>query len=98
MSQLPLWSYPARPGYKGAETSKIAAQEIESIADTLRSQALYHITGKPMTADEVANALRVSVLSVRPRIAELNKMGLIEDSEIRRRNESGRAAIVWRRK
>lgn len=98
MEQLPLWGYPKIPGYKATETSKVAAQEIESIAETLRSMALYHITKQAMTADEVANALEVSVLSIRPRIAELKKMGLIEDSGDRRSNESGRAAIVWRRK
>lgn len=88
MSQLPLWS----------QTSLEAAKSIEPCAETLRSMALYHITMKAATADEVANVLRVSVLSIRPRIAELKKMGLIEDTGYRRHNESGRAATVWKRK
>jgi hypothetical protein len=39
-----------------------------------------------------------SVLSIRPRVAELAAMGEIIDSGARRRNDSGKFAIVWRKK
>jgi predicted HTH transcriptional regulator len=49
-----------------------------------------------MTADEVAENMGKSILSIRPRIAELSKLGSIEDSGQRRTNESGKVATVWR--
>ncbi len=47
------------------------------------------------TADEVAYALKYSILTVRPRVSELYKLGLIVDSGLRRKNASGKNAIVW---
>ena len=48
------------------------------------------------TADEIAYILKYSILTVRPRVSELNKMELIMDSGTRRPNTSGRMATVWR--
>jgi hypothetical protein len=48
------------------------------------------------TADEIAAALNYSILTIRPRVSELNKQGRIVDSGLRRPNASGRNAIVWR--
>ena len=33
--------------------------------------------------------------SVKPRLTELDRMGLIEDSERREKNDRGRQEIVW---
>jgi hypothetical protein len=55
-----------------------------------------HLEGA--TADEIAVAIKRSFFTVRPRVSELNKMGLIADSGQRRANAtSGRSAIVWTR-
>jgi len=48
-----------------------------------------------LTADEVAGRLGLSILSIRPRITELARLGKVRDSGERRRNGSGRKAIVW---
>ena len=48
-----------------------------------------------LTADEVAGRLGLSILSVRPRISELTRLGKVRDSGHRRRNTSGKNAIVW---
>lgn len=48
-----------------------------------------------LTADEVASRLKLSPLTVRPRVAELHKAGGVADSGLRRKNRSGRNAIVW---
>jgi len=47
------------------------------------------------TADEIAKDLNLSVLSVRPRVSELNRLGDIEQTGARRKNESGMTATVW---
>lgn len=89
--------YPESPGYQMRDTSKRAAREVRSSAKTLRSQALAVIAlHQPLTADEVASYLGESVLSVRPRITELSKQGLISDSGMRALNKSGKTAIMWR--
>jgi predicted ArsR family transcriptional regulator len=49
-----------------------------------------------MTADECAEAIGISPLSLRPRFAELHVGGWIDRTGLRRRNASGRKANVWR--
>ena len=49
-----------------------------------------------MTADEVAELLGESVLSVRPRVSELKAQGRVEATTKRRCNVSGKTAVVWR--
>lgn len=50
---------------------------------------------KPLTAEELAFSLNKSLQSITPRIAPLRRKGLIYDSGIRKRGESGRPRIVW---
>lgn len=77
-------------------TSRAAADEIADAAPLLRGKALAVIErSRGMTADEVAERLRKSVLSIRPRITELAREHMIRDSGARRPNASGRNAIVW---
>ena len=97
---LPLHEYPTNPGYKNkdkAGPSKKAAISIKPFALNLREKCFRVIGQMPMTADEVAETVEKSILSVRPRIAELAKLGRIEDSGNRRTNESGKDATVWRK-
>jgi hypothetical protein len=54
----------------------------------------YPIAGA--TADEIAQALSASVLSIRPRVSELNRSGEIVQTGARRKNESGLSATVWK--
>lgn len=49
-----------------------------------------------MTADEVAELLGESVLSVRPRVSELKVQGKVEATTKRRCNVSHKTAVVWR--
>ncbi len=96
---LPLDSYPNSPGYKNKDKdgpSRKAALEIKRKVPSLREQCFRIISQIPMTADEVAECMEKSILSIRPRIAELSKLGKIEDSGRRRTNESGKVATVWR--
>lgn len=97
MKQLDL--YPAVPGFKDTDTSKAAAEEMKPTAATLRA-ACYSLLypALQLTADEAADLLGISILSIRPRFSELKRLGKIEDSGERRANLSGHRAIVWKAK
>lgn len=93
-------NYPEAPGYKTLrpETSAQSAEIIQAISKTLKDRCLSTLKGAYMTADEVAETLGKSVLSIRPRIAELHATGDVVDTGMRRENNSGHKAVVWRAK
>jgi predicted ArsR family transcriptional regulator len=90
-------TYPNSPGFQNTDTSEAAAAAIEPEAPNLRALVLRALSDRPATADECASEIGVSILAIRPRLTELRKLGSIEDTGQRRRNVSGRSAIVWRR-
>lgn len=100
---LPLFSYdpryPARAGFKEATTSRDAADAIEAAGRAARLRnavfSLYR-SGFTGTADEAAHQLAEDILSIRPRVAELHKQGLLEPTGERRKADGGRAAHCWR--
>jgi len=104
-SQPDLWTvivargYPRRAGFKERTTSRDAAHRIDAKGRErkLRAAVLaWYQAGNTGTADEVADALNESVLSVRPRVAQLHKLDDLEPTGERRRNASGASAHVWR--
>lgn len=88
-------SYPQTPGYRDLDTSFEAAQAIAPCAKVLREKVYQAICARNMTADECADELGESILAIRPRVTENVKLGLIEDTGLRRKNRSGRNAKVW---
>lgn len=100
MSDTPLldWTpiYPVAPGYKATGTSQAAAASMQVEAGTLRAACLRTLkTYGAQTADEIAREIRETPFAVRPRLTELQRLGLVRDSGERRANASGRSAIVW---
>lgn len=88
-------TYPITAGFKRRGTSVEAAQSIN--AETLRETVLGWLRAHgPHTADEAAAVLGETVLAIRPRFSELKRLGRIVETEQRRKNTSGRSAIVWR--
>ena len=83
------------PGWKEPTTSRDAAKSVAKRSATLREFVLRALQTRPMTADEVAAFLGETVLSIRPRVAELRKLGRIVATGDKRRNESGMLASVW---
>ena len=65
-------------------------------ATRLEALVLDAIRCKPMTSHELAEHLDLSLVTVSPRLRPLVNKGLAQDSGERRRNPSGRNAIVWR--
>ncbi|MDF0495383.1 hypothetical protein [Bradyrhizobium yuanmingense] len=89
--------YPDSPGYKVAGTSAEAAAVMAPSAKTLRSAVLRTMirANRAMTADEIATEMKRSILSVRPRVSELRRLGCIRPSGSRGKNESGMSAVAW---
>jgi predicted transcriptional regulator len=87
--------YPDHPGAQGDATSQEAADKVAPEAGTVREACLRILKALgPMTADEVATQLGLSVLTVRPRITELKRKGLARSTADRRENVSGMSAVV----
>ena len=63
----------------------------------LRTRILekFTATKKGYTPDEMALKLNESYLSIRPRFTELKYENLLQKTDVRRRNASGRTSIVW---
>jgi predicted ArsR family transcriptional regulator len=98
MSRMSELVYPDAPGFKVSGPSEQAAQAIGGNASKLRAAVLAQFATYPggATADEVAKDLDLSVLSVRPRVSELKRLGQIKETGGRRKNQSGMTATVWR--
>src|SRR5260370_42188835 len=98
MSRMSELIYPDAPGFKVSGPSEHAAEAMGSTASKMRAAVLAQFAQYPAgaTADEVARDLNLSVLSVRPRVSELNRTGKIKQTSVRRKNESGMTATVWR--
>jgi hypothetical protein len=89
--------YPTEPGYKALGPSADAAEAIAGVAGTLRNQVRSTIAAAPqgLTVDEVAAKLNKSVLSVRPRAAELHRQGEFRQTGTGGKNASGMSASIW---
>jgi hypothetical protein len=90
--------YPDAPGHRGVETSIEAAEAIKPKHGPLQRLTLDAIASRGafgLTADECAEVLGLDRWSIQPRTSELRKQARIVDSGLRRRNATGKKAIVW---
>ena len=79
------------------DTQLAAWGDIQIKLGTHQKQVLEVIAAAPATGYEAANVLGWYSYRTLPRITELAKKGLVEDSGIRRINpESGKQTIVWK--
>ena len=75
---------------------RIMRSVVLSKAERTRRKVLDLIAlSRPMTADEVADRLDLSILYVRPRVSELVTRGDLVSSGQRGRNASGKQATKW---
>lgn len=90
--------YPNAPGSKGTDTSLEAAEAMAPDCARLQKLALNAIVAagvSGLTAEELAARVGVDRVAIQPRTSELRLKRLIGDSGVRRRNVSGKRAIVW---
>jgi predicted ArsR family transcriptional regulator len=93
--------YPHHPGSKSPGASSEAAHAIARHATTLRMRVYCFLRERypaAFSADQIAESLGETILSIRPRVSELNKAGEIEAAEGRSKNQSGMSAHCWRAK
>ena len=94
-------SYPETPGFKlrgypELSSSQQAAISLLGLAPSIRARILHLMRTRYVSApDEAAQALHLSVLSVRPRFTELVHMGLIRYIHTHRPSLSGRPQRVY---
>ena len=90
-----LAMYPDRPEYQPVKSIPKRAKAAAEKAPILRERmlALFSETSG-LTADECAQRLGMTLLSIRPRLTELKRGNLIKDSGERRLNDAGRSVRV----
>jgi predicted HTH transcriptional regulator len=104
MTATPLldWTprYPEVPGHKVPGPSQDAAEKVSKRVAYLQGKCLEALrVHGPLTADEIAEKVGESILSIRPRLSELvsEEYGRqVEKTKERRKNISGCSATVWR--
>ena len=90
--------HPDAPGHRNIDTSIEAADAIAPELGRLQRLARTEIRAagdKGLTADELAARMNMPRWSIQPRTTELSRKGFIRDSGQRRRNATGKRAIVW---
>lgn len=95
------------PPHRGVDTSRAAAKKIAPSWTGIKLMCLQEIVAAGpvnvleqtssggMTADEIADKLRVSILSIRPAVTTLANAGVVMDSGARRYNSRNNQTIVW---
>lgn len=80
----------------GPETERTAARKVAPRVVGRRLEAL-GVLARLGTASgsDIARTAGLSILSIRPRLTELQEMGLIEDTRDRKENSWGNPEIVW---
>jgi len=79
------------------DTERMAAEFIAPKVTGLRLKALQSLAAAPsgLTGSQVADKMNAWLYSVKPRLTELQNMGLVQDSGERQLNERNRAEVVW---
>ena len=82
------------------DTSADALASVRDRISAMQAQLLMALrtSREGASADQLASMTGLHILTVRPRVSELAKAGMVEDSGKRAINASGRRAIVWRAK
>ena len=82
----------------GPDTERAAAHKVARRVKGRRLQVLSALFSlrRGGTSEDISTCSGLSVLSVRPRLTELQEMNLIADSLVRSKNTWGNSEIVWK--
>ena len=82
----------------GPDTERAAAHKVARRVKGRRLQVLSALFSlrRGGTSEDISACSGLSVLSVRPRLTELQEMNLIADSLTRSKNTWGNSEIVWK--
>jgi len=90
--------YPDAAGFKEkGGASQEAAARLNPVLKKNQQEALdaFHRAARPVTADELAELMGKTIVSVRPRVSELRRLGKIVSTGERRASSFGQPATVW---
>jgi hypothetical protein len=89
--------YPYKAGHRGHRNSIVSANETNKKLRRLQKQILIELYKNPkgLIGSELADILKVSILTIRPRTTELKLLGLIKDIEKDRKNDGGKPEAVF---
>lgn len=81
----------------GPDTERAVAHKVAQTVKGKRLETLKALSSLAGggTSDEIARSAGLSILSIRPRLTELQEMKLIVDSMARRTNSYGNYEIIW---
>lgn len=86
------------PRQRHSPTSSAAATAIKPKVGWLQGRVLAYIAANgPATDEEMQRGIPMSGNTQRPRRRELQLMGVVEDSLLRRKTRAGKRAVVWQR-
>lgn len=94
-------TWPGDPGptahKHGPDTEQLALEFVAPKLSGLRLKALQSLASAHpgLTGSQVAEKMDAWLYSVKPRLTELERMGLVRDSGERAKNNRGRQEIVW---
>ena len=79
------------------DTERLAAEFIQPRVTGLRLKTLQSLAAAPsgLTGSQVADNMDAWIYSVKPRLTELQNMGLAVDSGARAKNNRNRQEVVW---
>ncbi len=95
-------TWPGDPGptahKHGPDTEQLALEFVAPKLSGLRLKALQSLASAHpgLTGSQVAEKMDAWIYSVKPRLTELQRMGLVVDSGERAKNERKRQEVVWK--
>ena len=92
----PKGRYPDTPGFKDQGTGREAAIAYAPQAPGRRAQVLAGLNAGPATAEEIGERVGLHWYLTRPRLSELQALGLVAKSGERGRGALGGGVNVWR--
>ena len=90
--------YPYKAGHRGHRNSITSAKDTDKRISRLHKQILIELCKHPkgLIGSELANILKVNLLTIRPRTTELKLQGIIFDTEKNKNNEGGKPESIYK--